>query len=256
MNKIFQEKNRILEEFANLCQQNSIWYSMDNHSLLAIYSSENWDDEKDHHDVMMSFEAYEKLKVIAPNRIIDSTMHSEYYSAQNKFVDDNQDLYKEQPFININLIVPTKVKNIKKYISWSNKIRSNIAYYSTWTESNITKYNNKIKMAKFLKLFFNPINYKDIINILYTEDFEGFIVTENPITKNATYKWLSNLSYDVQKEILNNIEVYVIQEYDQYLRNLYGQKYQISKPNLSSYFHKNIIEIVREENQFESENEE
>ncbi|AXE60516.1 hypothetical protein DA803_00165 [[Mycoplasma] phocae] len=251
MNKIFQEKNRILKEFAHLCHENSIWYSMDNLSLLSIYSNEDWNGQTDHHDVMMSFESYEKLKALAPHRLIDSTMHSEYYSPQNKFVDDNQDLYKEQPFININLIIPTKVKNIKKYISHCTKMRSSVAYFSSWTETNITKFSNKIKMAKFLKLFFKPINYKDIANILYSEDYEGFIVTENPITKKAIRKWLANLSFDVQKETINDIEVYTINEYDQYLKNLYGIEYRNLRANSLPYFHKNIIEMAYEEEQSE-----
>ncbi|TPR54676.1 hypothetical protein [Metamycoplasma neophronis] len=245
MNKVIEEKLNILKEFTEICHENELWYSMDNHSLLALYSEENIIEELDHFDVMMTVEAYEKLKNKYPTRVLDSCKHSEYFMLQNKFVIDYEDIYKEQPFININLIMPTKTKRVKNYIKIKNRYLSFVNFYSTFNHSNISKIQNKINIAKLLKPVTKLITYKDIVNVLYDDAYEGFIVTEALIKKSSLNKWISNLSFRTHKEKINDIEVASINEYDNYLNNIYGKDYKNIKTLSDGSMHTNPVDLQK-----------
>ncbi|WP_373434992.1 hypothetical protein [Metamycoplasma equirhinis] len=243
MNNIQKEKNEILSEFCSICETNKIWYSLDEISLLSCYSNENWAENIDFHTVMMTFDSYEKLKELLPNRILDNTNHSDYFSLQNKFVLDNKNIYAKQAFININLIIPTKAKNIKKYLKFRNKRKISINHYATMSSSNIPKINNKIWLSKFAKKFTRLLTYKDVVNSLYSDEYEGFLVTNSIINHFSFKKWISNLSFKLNNEICAESPCKVIAESEIYLKNLYGSNFKNKEPEQLLYIHRNCIDI-------------
>ncbi|SYV89617.1 Uncharacterised protein, partial [Metamycoplasma alkalescens] len=137
----------------------------------------------------MTFQSYEKLKELFPNKILDSVKHSDYFSLQNKFVHDINLINQEIPFLNINIIIPTTVKKIKKFFNLKNKIKAFTLFYSSMQKTNIGVINQKIRLARMLKPLIKNLNYKDIFENLYDENYEGFIVSSPFLNKNSLAKW-------------------------------------------------------------------
>lgn len=226
MTKIFENKKNILREFIEICNNNSLWYSLDNLSLLACINKLDFWNNIDHYEVFMTFQSYEKLKELFPNKILDSVKHSDYFSLQNKFVHDINLINQEIPFLNINIIIPTTVKKIKKFFNLKNKIKAFTLFYSSMQKTNIGVINQKIRLARMLKPLIKNLNYKDIFENLYDENYEGFIISSPLLNKNSLAKWLTNTNYQLLKFEKDGLEINVIAEYQNYLRNIYGNKWK------------------------------
>lgn len=160
MNKLLLNKDRILLEFIEICKNLNLFYSLDKLSLYGTMSKEHSWNNLDHHEIMMKYQDYEILKNACPNRVLDNTLHSLYHDLQIKFVDDNKNIFENQPFLNINLIYPTNIANIKKYLKHCNQARSFIGHYLTMTNSNDWK-------TKIILL--NLIFYQSFISQLHTK---------------------------------------------------------------------------------------
>lgn len=225
MNKLLLNKDRILLEFIEICKNLNLFYSLDRLSLYGTMSKEHSWNNLDHHEIMMKYQDYEILKNACPNRVLDNTLHSLYHDLQIKFVDDNKNIYENQPFLNINLIYPTNIANIKKYLKHCNQARSFIGHYLTMTNSNDWKTKNNIIKSHFLSIFYKPITYKEVANLLIKNDHQGFLISSPIIKKDSLKYWLPNIKFETKKVIINNIEVNVLVEFDQYLKNVYEVEY-------------------------------
>ena len=162
----------------------------------------------------MTYESYESLRAKYPNHVLDNAKHSEYHSLQIKFLENSKNIFLEQPFININLIIPTTVNKINKFINLKNKIRSTFAFYKTYKQTNILTLRHKIKMIKSFAKFVKPLLYKTLVNDIYDENYEGFIITSPIITKNILKKWIPHTSFKLIDANLNEINVKKYSEYD------------------------------------------
>ncbi|BAP39516.1 hypothetical protein [Metamycoplasma canadense] len=248
MNKIFNNKLNILKEFIEICNENSLWYSLDSKSLLSLVNNLDYWYKTDYYQVFMTFESYEKLKEIYPNKILDSVNHSDYFSLQNKFVSNIEEINKDCPFIDINIIIPTSIKKVKKIFKFKNKIKSSVLFFSSISFTNIPKIKNKIKCSNILKNFFKLINYKDINEILEDYNYEGFLVTSPIINNNFLKKWLVNTNYNLRIFEKDGLKINVIAEYQNYLKNIYGINWkQIDKIEID-FQHLTPINIIKKEN--------
>ncbi|WP_330463453.1 hypothetical protein [Metamycoplasma gateae] len=254
MTKIFQFKNTILAEFIEICNKNSLWYSLDNYSLLSLVNDLEYWNETDHHEVFMTFESYEKLKNLYPNKVLDSVKYSDYFSLQNKFVYDIFKINDDCPFININIIIPSSISRIKKFFKNKNKIKSFSQFYSTINYTNIPKIKNKITLSKFVKPFLKSINYKDINEYLYDEKYEGFIITSPIINNSFLKKWLTNTDFHLRIFEKDGMKINVINEYKNYLKNVYGNKWNEIKNIEIDKRYINVKNIIKYEAFDEKEN--
>ena len=219
------KKDEILKLFVDICNENNYWYSLDDLSLLSLFSNKQINEKIDHHSVMMTYESYESLRAKYPNHVLDNAKHSEYHSLQIKFLENSENIFLEQPFININLIIPTTVNKINNFINLKNKIRSIFAFYKTYKQTNILTLRHKIKMIKSFAKFVKPLLYKTLVNDIYDENYEGFIITSPIITKNILKKWIPHTSFKLIDAKLNEINVKLFFEYENYLIEIYGKKY-------------------------------
>ncbi|WP_238543385.1 hypothetical protein [Metamycoplasma auris] len=237
MTKIFENKEKILASFIEICNANSLWYSLDNSSLLAAINNLDYWYNTDHYEVFMTFSSYEKLKQLYPKKILDSTSHSNYYSLQNKFVEDISLIDTDSPFLNINIIIPTTVKKIHKFFNLKNKIKCFCLHYYSMDKTNVYALKQKIRLAKLIKPFIKNLNYKDFNEFLFDKNNEGFLVTNELMNKEALHKWLTNTNFERIKIKKNNLEISVIAEYQNYLKNLFGSAWkQISDLSIPYYF--------------------
>ncbi|PZV99968.1 hypothetical protein [Metamycoplasma auris] len=244
MTKIFENKEKILASFIEICNENSLWYSLDGNSLLAAINNLDYWYNADHYEVFMTFESYEKLKQLYPKKILDATMHSDYYSLQNKFLEDISLMNEDSAFININIIIPTAVKKIHSFFNLKNKIKSFCLHYYSMDKSDIYAVRQKIRISRLIKPFIKGLNYKDFNEFLYDKKYEGFLITSPLINRGALRKWLTNTNFERIKIKKNNLEIYVIAEYQNYLKNLFGSSWkQISQISIPYYYidTKNII---------------
>ncbi|TPE57446.1 LicD family protein [[Mycoplasma] falconis] len=248
MNIIFDNKNRILKELINICKENNLWYSADNQTLLQAYSNKNNEEIFDHHDIMMTYDSYKQLKKIVPNRLIDGISNSEYYGIQAKFVDNYLEVHNSQPFVNINFVISTNLKNLKQYTKLKTRNKSKINYFAQMNLSTLSPYKTKIRFAKLFKKFVSNLNYKDVFNLLNTQKYEGYIITSKYIKSNVADKWLSNFNFETETlKIEDNIEIQCIVEADKYLNNLYGNNYQNKEFELSNQIYISPVDIINHE---------
>lgn len=237
------KKDEILKLFVDICNENNYWYSLDDLSLLSLFSNKKINEKIDHHSVMMTYESYESLRAKYPNHVLDNAKHGEYHSLQIKFLENSENIFLEQPFININLIIPTTVNKINKFINLKNKIRSTFAFYKTYKQTNILTLRHKIKMIKSFAKFVKPLLYKTLVNDIYDENYEGFIITSPIITKNILKKWIPHTSFKLIDAKLNEINVKLFFEYENYLIEIYGKKYSEYDLQSSSNNYLNPVEI-------------
>ncbi|MDC8927069.1 hypothetical protein PR254_01210 [Metamycoplasma hyosynoviae] len=242
INNVKYKKTEILKQFVEVCETNSLWYSLDEKTLLLAFTKNNFDDFMDHYEVFMTYDSYEKLKLICPKNVLDNSKHSRYFDLQCKFISDINNIYENQPFLNINLILPTTIKKLRKFVSYKNKKKSQINHYLSYRNTNVSSIKNKIVLSKLLRPFYLTFSYKELINSLYTDEYEGFIITQNIITKNIIDKWIGNLSFRTKNVILNSLTVKVIEEYEDYLINLFGKNYAEFIPNEPANWYINPIE--------------
>ncbi|QJR44374.1 hypothetical protein [Mycoplasma miroungirhinis] len=247
MNKIRMNKEFILQSFCKLCEENNIWYSLDNYSLLFAVTGFNYTENLDYHEVMMTFESYEKLKQLFPDRVIDNTKSTQYFDKQIKFLHRDDLVYTATPFLNINLVIPTTVSKVKKYLNTKNKLKDWIYKNKTFKDTNISSIKfNKI-ISKFLSLFIRKNTYKALVNILYDKDYEGFFVLSSR-SKNIVNNWINNITYRTTNYTLKDIKVHVLDEYKEYLTNVFGElgaKYEnITKP-INNYQYINTVDYIK-----------
>ncbi|AWX42976.1 Uncharacterised protein [Metamycoplasma cloacale] len=204
----------LLDIFINFCNENNVWYSADNQLLLYTTTNEKPETQEFELDVMMTLDSYEKLRTEMHNNILDNCKHSQYHSNVIKFVSNADDIDENQPFIRINLIIPTNVKNVKKLFKINNKLKN-------WA-SNLSS-RKPINNLIWRLSFFNQ-TYKEIINILLEKENEGFLVVNGKIDKNIYKFWIPNLTFNTHIQELNNLKIQCINEYHSYLTNLFEKE--------------------------------
>lgn len=237
------KKNEILKKFVDICNELNIWYSMDEKSLLLLFSNKDFINNLDCHSVMMTLDGYETLKANYSNNVLDNINNSEYRALQCKFVENNSDIYSDQPFININLLIPTKIDKLRKVINFKNRYLSSLNNILSYKDTNILGIKTKLFFNKLLKRHFSPLTFKSLYNEIYDEHFEGYIVTKNIINKTLYSKWIPNLSFKTLEKDLNDLPLKIIYEYETYLKNMYGENYPSYIVKESNIRHINPIEL-------------
>ncbi|WP_438341600.1 hypothetical protein [Mycoplasma sp. 3341] len=251
-------KLELLKYFIELCQKYNLWYSLDGLSLVSATTNKDLTTSLDFFEVMMKQDSYDKLKMIAPDNVLDNTNYSEYYDFQNKFVVSKESLYKTNFFIKINIIVPTTVKKAKKFLSFYNLLRKSyqkhanfqdVAIASIWIKKWLLFGAYKGKMLNPLTywMFGKKITYREAINKLSESKYDGFLVIDDFKTR---YKrtWITNLTNKLISVHWNGLDVNVLSEYKEYLENRYGKNLKRLPRKPQPYGYKNIFDLYKIKN--------
>ncbi|RMA79070.1 lipopolysaccharide cholinephosphotransferase [Metamycoplasma subdolum] len=239
MNKIMNEKLDALKEFVTLCDTHKIWYSLDNLSLLSTVSEKDIEDKIDFHEVMMTYESYEEFKTKCTDFVIDNTKHSSYKTTQIKFAKDANNFLEEKAFVNINLLLPVKVKTLKKFLNFKNYERSRMQNLQTRYRSTSAQLEGKI-----LSLFWPKLTYKEIINSLEDKEYEGYVTTRERINKKWKRNWITHVSFERKTIDFHGIKVKILSEFESYLTNIFGENFSDFEVEPLKNIHINLVDFV------------
>ena len=234
---------KLAKEFADICHKNKIWYTLDNGSLLGAVREKGmipWDDD---FDVMMTWESYKQLKKKFPQRVIN-TDNQGYPLLIPKFMKNKKDYLKSAVFVDIFIVVPTTMKKIKKYRSFKNKTRFAIqCVHSSWKPYNFAS--KFFKIISFpIKSFFKRMTIEEAVKLLNTKKHEVYFTIDNPVDL-LKVNLQKNISFKRIKKRFENFNVYLPIEYEDILRQKYGNDYMIPNKNHRSFEHINAVSIVK-----------
>lgn len=127
------DKIIFIEKFVTFCQAHDIWYAVDLYTLLGLYNPQTKSLLSGPFEVMMTFSSYKRLKRLAPNNVIDSSIDKKFKTLICGYVENNQTWKTPGPFIQIRLVLPTSIKKVKQFnnrlhYGWEKicKIESNV----------------------------------------------------------------------------------------------------------------------------------
>ena len=110
------EKNlKWFKHFVDICEENQLWYAVFYGTLIGTIREKGpieWDDD---FDIIMTPESYEKLKDLYPSNCLDNNTNKIYPWAYPKFIPDLNDLFSNNIFVDIFIIINSSEKRIKKF---------------------------------------------------------------------------------------------------------------------------------------------
>ncbi len=214
-----------LKKFDQICKDNKIWYALSGSSLLSSTNENKMLEGLNKIEVMMTIEAYSKLKNIVPKNVIDGAMDANYPDIYPKFIYNNKNFDITEIFLKILIIVPTTLKKVKKWRSLTN--RNNFLIKKL--HSRYVPKNFKEMIIKFftwpISTFYKQTTFKSAYNKLFDKKNEGFYLIHEP--KCRPYKhWIPHLTFYVDEIKFEDIRVNIPTEWKTILEVKYGQNYR------------------------------
>ncbi len=247
MNSIEQQKKinlKWFKKFITICEENNIWYTVTNGTLLGTIREKGpikWDDD---YDVMMTPDSYAKLKKMFPSNCIDGTNETKYPLVIPKFIPDRKKFLESPIFVDIFIVVPTNDKHVKKFRSLKQKINFSMqSVHSTWRP-----YAWYIWLFKFvswpLKFLIKKLTYKKAIEILTVHDgYKYFYTIDNPVDPKKI-NIINVLTYSTVEKPFNDFKVKVPIEYNHILKMKYGN-YMVPNKWQRPFIHINTVSIKK-----------
>ncbi len=214
------EKNKYyktLKSFTIICNENKLWYSLANDTLLSAKTNINYFENSDILEVFITNETYVFLSKKFKSNLVDFTNSNNFYLPTPFFyTKDNSQ------FIKLIIIIPTNITNVKKL--YKNKIKNNYSNLLTFKKG----YNIYTKTIFFILKIFSfclvPLDNKQAFNLLYDENFRGFFAI-NSLNEKPIMNWFPNLSFQVVEIPFLGLKTNIIKECDKFLLIRYGEKW-------------------------------
>ncbi len=189
----------LAQKFDKICKENNIWYSLDKNSLLGAVRHGGFLPWVIKFEVMVSLESILKLKSICHENIVDSSIDASFKSLKSVFVEDAKDWKKEQPFIEIRIVVPTTANQYAIFKSPFTSIRRFIALRKE--------------------------NQKQAIDDLFIAKNEGYFLLDDKRRSKLEDSWIQVLSFKTKQAQVSGIDFPIIVEYDVFLKHIFGDSY-------------------------------
>lgn len=256
MMKNRQEKlKELLKEFLAICQKHNLKYVMFFGSLLGVIRHQNfipWDDDL---DLLIDYETYEFLIANYPNQI-KSTENSDNFLMCLKWTNDLNNT-EDALFIDLFVAVKTNKKQVKKYLSFKNKVR----YLKGFSQRNFFKIQYGMKFLKvvcFWTKFFKKLQFLEVLKSLNNIDKpDCWFVPTWPFKKDAQ-KNIYDLKIDffsVEKQFLDEIEVNVPKNSEKILEHYYGRNWRVPiKSTISEHLGLYDMKVFCKQNRSNHEN--
>lgn len=220
------EKNKInnyheiLRNFVEICNENKLWYSLANETLLSTKTKLNYYENFGILEVFVTNETYSFLKSKYKKNIIDFMCLDGFYLSTPFFYIENNN-----KFIKLIIIAPTTVGNIKKFYNIKNKIKYNYSNFLTFKNGYDIKTKFLFFWFKLFSIFCLPLENIIWHDSIYEKDFKGFSAI-NSLNEAPSLNWFPNLTFNVEKEDFLGLKVDIIKEFPLFLENRYGKKWK------------------------------
>ncbi|NQZ65632.1 MAG: hypothetical protein HRT99_00250 [Mycoplasmatales bacterium] len=201
MNNKKKDLSFIFKEFIEFASKEDIWFSMDSYSLLGAIKYSGFVPSEEKNQIMMTVDSYNKLRRLAPSKIVSSLNDKTIKKFKSFYVKDNKSSFYNQPFIEIRILCPTTIKRIKNFYSFKSKTKD--------------FFKRKIR------------NLNKAINDLQDQKFEGYLLLESE-KQDINKNWIQTLSFKTVNKKFNGLSVPVIQEYEEILSKQFGANYMNS----------------------------
>lgn len=212
---------KIISFFDEICQDNNLWYSLGNSSLLTAVCKFNLDSRKNYLEVFINKNTFLTLKQKFSNYLLN------YNVKNNYFVGPNPIFYmKNCPiFIKLILLVETTPQKLKKFLNIKNRTKFQKGLFLSFKKHYSF---GTFFLYPFLKLcwFIKPLTYLNCYELLFTNKHKGFYAINN-LSQDAQKNWIHNISYKNKKIDFLGVKVDILQEYQVILQNRYGKKYNV-----------------------------
>lgn len=197
------QTKEILQNFVDICNENKIWYSLDNMFLLGAIRHSGFIPWHEKLEVMVTVESFNKLKRLFGKNIIDSSIDRSFDSLTAAWVEDNKQWKKDQPFIQIRVAIATTTEKLKEFQS------------------------TKQKLTRIWKR--QEDNIKRAIDELYTPNkFQGYYVLTN--RKGSVQRnWIQVLTFKMETINILDVAVNIPKEYKAILESWFGKGYMDAK---------------------------
>ncbi|MGL5617502.1 MAG: hypothetical protein ACRCWU_00380 [Metamycoplasmataceae bacterium] len=216
---IKDEYKKIFTKFVSICNENKLWYSLANDTLLSYKTNNDYFINSGILEIFMTKESYTLLQKNYPNHVIDFSYSDRFFLATPFFY-----IRESNWFIKIIIIVPTKIEKIKKFNTLKNKIKFNYSNFLTFQNgySKGTKF--IFALFRLISKFCKPIEMNEFYDSLFSEDYQGFF-TINSLNEHSVKNWFPNITFIVEDITFLEIEAKIMKESNFFLNARYGDKW-------------------------------
>lgn len=221
---------KVFTKFVSICNENKLWYSLANNSLLSTKTNNDYFINSGIIEIFATKDTYIFLQSNYSNNIIDFSNSDHFFlSTPFFYIRDND------KFIKIIIIAPTKIEKVKKMNSIKNKIRYNYSLFLTFNNG----YNFGTKflflLLKILSKFWTPLEQNEFYDSLFTDDFRGFFAI-NSLNEPNIKNWFPNITFETEETIFLGIKTKIIKEYNSFLVARYGEEWKNGVPIKTTHF--------------------
>ncbi|MGL6125102.1 MAG: hypothetical protein ACRC1F_01270 [Metamycoplasmataceae bacterium] len=231
MNENIKEHyKKIFLKFVLICNENKLWYSLANDTLLSAKNGNNYFVNSGIIEVFMTQNDYNFLRLNYSNNILDFTNSDIFFLPTPFFYFKNIDI-----FIKIIIIIPTETKKVKKFNSLKNKIKYNYSFFLTFKSGYNILNKGLFLWLKLFSKFCIPLGNDEFYDSLFSENYRGFFAI-NSLNEPSVKNWFPNITFDVEEIIFLGISTKIIKEYDYFLNTRYGKEWKNGVSIKTSHF--------------------
>ncbi|MGL5205595.1 MAG: hypothetical protein ACRC7B_01625 [Metamycoplasmataceae bacterium] len=216
---IKDEYKKVFTEFVLICNENKLWYSLANDTLLSSKTNNDYFINSDILEIFMTKESYTLLQQNYPNNVIDCSVNDYFFLSSPFFY-----IKDVNRFIKIIIIVPTKIEKIKKFNTFKNRMKFNYSNYLTFRQG----YNVATKLVFFLFMLLSklckPIEHNEFYDSLFSEDYRGFFAI-NSLNESSVKNWFPNITFIVEDISFLGVETKIMKESNSFLNARYGNEW-------------------------------
>ncbi|MGL5204993.1 MAG: hypothetical protein ACRC9F_00410 [Metamycoplasmataceae bacterium] len=216
---IKNEYKGVLNKFVSICNENNLWYSLANETLLSSKTNNDYFINSGVLEVFMTKESYTWLQRNYANNLLECSSSDYFFLPTPLFYIKDINI-----FIKIIIIVPTKIEKIKEFSTLKNKIKFNYSYFLTFQKG----YDGKTKILfTFFSLFSKlckPIEQNEFYDSLFSEDYRGFFAI-NSLNESNVMNWFPNITFILEDVSILGIDTKIIKEYNSFLNDRYGEEW-------------------------------
>ena len=230
-------KNNIewFKKFVDICEKHKLWYSVFYGTLIGAIRENGpieWDDD---FDVIMTPQSYEKLKKLYPVHCLDADSYNKYPLVFPKFVPDVNDIFSNNIFVDIFLIVNSSEDRIKEFYSKKTRLKYTVQTLRIKRSENKSVFWLIRFIAFFLQYFIPKFTTTKALNILQNSNESKSIsyVLNSPYVPldGVVYKY--NINKTTKQKFLD-FHVNVPKNYDDILRQRFND-YMIPVKEVKSH---------------------